>query len=234
MVINQLIEKTFQGEGNEVGKLSTLIRFSGCNLRCPFCDSKQTWVTDNTNLHISGNNIKLLVTKINNLHTHNLILTGGEPFLNINNLLFWYLIKNTYKNKTIEIETNGTCISKIRTLEKYNVKIVISPKFDENCYISNTKFDESILYSFDYNNFIIKFIYYPEIEKRIKDFIRKANINRNKIYLVPLTPTLSDKNFQEIYKINFIATAKKAIEFGVNFSPRIQIDLFEGDHQEKL
>ena len=55
--INQVIKETFQGEGDSVGRLSTLIRFSGCNLKCPFCDTKQTWNENKSDLILESDTI---------------------------------------------------------------------------------------------------------------------------------------------------------------------------------
>lgn len=40
--VNEIFS-SFQGEGTNMGKPCTFIRLQGCNLACPWCDSKNTW-----------------------------------------------------------------------------------------------------------------------------------------------------------------------------------------------
>ncbi len=93
---------TIQGEGHYTGRPAVFIRFSGCNLKCPFCDTKfDTYnlmtteeIIREINCLTSGNNSGLLV-----------VLTGGEPTLQVSS----ELIDALHKEKLyIAIETNGT------------------------------------------------------------------------------------------------------------------------------
>ncbi len=63
-----------QGEGTHVGVPATFIRLAGCDLRCEWCDTKDSWeITSGTELSIS--NI------VENVHYNHVVLTGGEPTL---------------------------------------------------------------------------------------------------------------------------------------------------------
>lgn len=88
---------SLQGEGARTGSPSVFIRFSGCNLKCPFCD------TD----HLDGvlmDDTEIL-TEVNKWPAQWVVLTGGEPSLWIDEELIALLHAN---GKKIAIETNGT------------------------------------------------------------------------------------------------------------------------------
>lgn len=89
---------SLQGEGAHSGVPSVFVRFSGCNLRCPFCDTR----------HQEG---KLLTDEeifdaVSGYPGCWVILTGGEPSLHID-ATFIERLKTT-TGKKIAIETNGT------------------------------------------------------------------------------------------------------------------------------
>jgi len=133
LYITQVIPRTIQGEGNRMGYPSTLIRLSKCNLKCSFCDTKESWKQGDE--YITEETIYTFLNKIENYKMQNIILTGGEPFLYANNELFWSILEKF--NGMIEVETNGTLITNrqmIDRLNKNNVQINLSPKLDIECY----------------------------------------------------------------------------------------------------
>lgn len=89
---------SLQGEGFHSGTPAVFIRFSGCNLRCAFCDTQ----------HQEGVSMSLeaILDEVNKYPGAPLVvLTGGEPSLFIDED-FVKALKNT--GKRIAIETNGT------------------------------------------------------------------------------------------------------------------------------
>lgn len=89
---------SLQGEGRHAGMPGIFIRFSGCNLRCPFCDTDHFNETEMSDDEI----FKAAVRYPGNW----IILTGGEPALHIDDTFISNLKKAT--GKKIAIETNGT------------------------------------------------------------------------------------------------------------------------------
>lgn len=105
---------SLQGEGYHTGTPSVFVRFSGCNLRCHFCDTQ----------HQEGKMFSLqeIVDEINEYPIAQLVvLTGGEPSLFIDEAFVTELKQKT--GKKIAIETNGT-----RTLPKILDWVTFSPK----------------------------------------------------------------------------------------------------------
>ncbi len=73
------IFSSLQGEGLRQGEPTIFVRFSGCNLRCEFCDTRDAWEEGNRN------NPGQIIERVKRLHadlpTPWICLTGGEPLL---------------------------------------------------------------------------------------------------------------------------------------------------------
>lgn len=89
---------SLQGEGFHTGTPAVFVRFSGCNLRCPFCDTQ----------HEDGRLMtdEAIVEEVNRHPARMVVLTGGEPGLWIDETLVDALHG---AGKYVCIETNGTC-----------------------------------------------------------------------------------------------------------------------------
>lgn len=92
---------TIQGEGPFTGRPAVFVRLSGCNLKCPGCDTDYT-----SRRHFMS--AQEIVAKILELATKDtlVVITGGEPFRQYN---IRYLLEVLYALRmTVQIETNGT------------------------------------------------------------------------------------------------------------------------------
>lgn len=118
---------SLQGEGYHTGQAAVFVRFSGCNLRCPFCDTDFSQSTDMT--------VADIVAEVQRLSPDPrvlVILTGGEPSLQTDDTLINALRAT---GKTLCIETNGTHplpagIDWITCSPKEGTRIVL-PRADE-------------------------------------------------------------------------------------------------------
>ncbi len=115
MRINEIFY-SLQGEGYWTGCASAFIRFSGCNLKCGFCDTRHASFTE-----MSAEEI---VEAIGRFAAKRVVLTGGEPTLQITRELLDRLHKLGYY---IQIETNGTIALPEEIISRIDW-ITLSPK----------------------------------------------------------------------------------------------------------
>lgn len=101
---------SLQGEGIHCGMPSVFIRFSGCNLRCPFCDTDFEHSVSMDAAQIADAVLKTLpegaLRAMEGGISPLIVLTGGEPSLQVNEALIGEL-RSRIGGK-ICIETNGT------------------------------------------------------------------------------------------------------------------------------
>ena len=90
---------SLQGEGRHTGRAALFVRFSGCNLRCPFCDTNFAAYRE-----YSAQQLTEELRRIGGACRF-VVLTGGEPTLQVDDRLTAALKAEGY---TIAMETNGT------------------------------------------------------------------------------------------------------------------------------
>lgn len=88
---------SLQGEGFYTGTPSVFVRFSGCNLKCPFCD------TDHADGRLMTDDE--IIEEVKRYACNRIVLTGGEPGLWIDDEFINKLHDNGFY---VCIETNGT------------------------------------------------------------------------------------------------------------------------------
>ena len=88
---------SLQGEGRNTGRAAIFIRFAGCNLRCSFCDTEF-----NTYREMSDEDI---LSAIRDYPSHFVVLTGGEPTLQVDEAFVDLLHQQGYE---VAMESNGT------------------------------------------------------------------------------------------------------------------------------
>ena len=111
MRVNEIFY-SLQGEGFNTGTPAVFIRFSGCNLQCPFCDTQ----------HQDGKEMTEgdIIEEVAHYKANLVVVTGGEPALQLTESLVEML---HFLGKTVAVETNGTV-----ELPKNVDWITLSPK----------------------------------------------------------------------------------------------------------
>ena len=152
---------TLQGEGAHSGIPAVFVRFSGCNLRCPWCDTDFTDSTPMTAEQIVSTMLDLYDTP--NERRKMCVLTGGEPSLQVDKPLIDALHKVGFY---ICIETNGThplpegidwitCSPKEGTklaLKRVNeVKVVFTGTYDPEIWRTQLEAEHWMLQPLRYN-----------------------------------------------------------------------------------
>lgn len=96
MKVNEIFY-SLQGEGRYTGVPAIFLRLSGCNLKCWFCDTQ----------HQDGKEMteEQIVAELLSFPARHVVITGGEPTLQINAGLTHLLHEAGFY---IQMETNGT------------------------------------------------------------------------------------------------------------------------------
>ena len=169
---------SLQGEGAQTGKPVIFVRLSGCNLKCPFCDTKHE-----EGLEMTLDDILQKVKEQSNVCNY-IIFTGGEPLLQLNEEIIQFF---THAGYGIGLESNGIIpISlSMRDLVSY---ITISPK----------KIDETLKVNF--KNIYIDEIRVPLMNgQRITDDQFKLLPYAEKYYISPIFEVSAKNTVQNIH-----------------------------------
>ena len=240
---------SIQGEGLYAGVPSIFVRFSGCILACPWCDSKYAW-NINSGIDCSTFDFNKLP------ECKHLVITGGEPMMFIENHEFIsFLHKCTERFEVITFETTmlrtiydiydstiNKNISRLQNLlsfgeNKTKIVLSISPKLELDCYKSQTVTIEDIYNFYSLDNITLrdncelyyKLVYDPDNLDIINSFVTDINYKHmDKIYLMTKTPLpIKGEVFNNYeYICNCKDTIDRCLKLGVKYSPRLHIDVY--------
>jgi 7-carboxy-7-deazaguanine synthase len=100
---------SLQGESTWMGRPTVFVRFAGCNLNCPWCD------TQYAKKEFKEMDIESVVEEIKEYNCRYICFTGGEPLLQYEELIN---ISEHFPGYHISVETNGS----IEILQRPNIQ----------------------------------------------------------------------------------------------------------------
>ena len=213
------IFSSIQGEGPHAGKPSVFLRTALCNLKCVWCDTKYTWDWDNYDYskEVHELPIEKVIEKIKEFEPKHLVITGGEPLIQQNDIAS--LLSKLGDDYFVEVETDCTIIPNSALLEHVN-HWNVSPKTSNS---GNSREAREIPQCYDFfaklENSVFKFVIENESDLvEIDELITKYSIAKNKILLMPQASTKDELNLKK-EEIEKIAIAK-----GLLFSSRLQVE----------
>lgn len=117
MRVNEIFY-SLQGEGRFTGTPAVFLRLSGCNLKCPFCDTEHE---DGVEMQPAE-----IISEILKYPSRHIVITGGEPSLQLDRDFVDCLHQYGY---LVQVETNG-----VKRLPDNVDWITCSPKYKPICY----------------------------------------------------------------------------------------------------
>lgn len=196
-IVKLPVTETFisiQGEGTNVGMYAFFIRSFGCNLRCIWCDTKQSYGKNRFSLYTLSD----IASIIKSSPVKTVILTGGEPA--IYHDFFSSLIDMA--QATYFMETNGTIW--IGDLIKKLKFVSISPKLNS----SKERYDINIIKQFIRSDTDMEIKFVVGNLKDIDDAVKIAKVVLNiraslPIIIQPVELTDYNTEIKAIYRMVF-------------------------------
>lgn len=228
-----------QGEGRNIGRLRSFLRLSGCNLQCRWCDTPYTWNWEGTHWpgiddapdplpkysqdrEMLALSISDLVARLRALPAEGLVITGGEPLVQMRGLTeLIRALKADNAALLVEIETNGT-IAPGAELAALVDLFMVSPKLDHALNREGSAIRAGALAAFAALP-AATFKFVAAVASDVAEVARLArefSIPPNRIYIMPLG-TDSDALIR-----TGAALIDSVIAHGFNYSDRLHIHLF--------
>ncbi|MEN0063600.1 MAG: 7-carboxy-7-deazaguanine synthase QueE [Myxococcota bacterium] len=228
------IFESIQGEGPFVGRPSTFVRLSGCNLQCVWCDTPHTWNWEGTTFdHHSGRKYRRddevltlsdeeIVEVVATFASRAFVLTGGEPLAQQRNLVsLMHALRRRWPKATFDLETNGT-IAPRSEFDALATHYVVSPKL-KNSGMPQAKRATSALEVFAASTkatFKIVVAGHDEELTEVRDLQARLGLAASRIMLMPegTTPAQLDAHGPRV--------AAWCLEYGFRLSDRLHVRLY--------
>ena len=170
---------SYQGEGIYAGIPQIFVRFSGCNLRCNYCDTPKSLKINSCSKYFTT---QALFEYINDVFNKNkekfygqkpsVSFTGGEPLIYVD--FISELLQKYLKNRfSVYMETNGSLPQQIKKVYKYCDVVSMDIKFQSACKKDLFKEHKNFLEVCKKKVFVKTVI---TKDTREKEFVRAVNL----------------------------------------------------------
>jgi organic radical activating enzyme len=212
---------SLQGEGPNAGTPAFFVRLARCNLRCRWCDTGYAW---DFGRHRFEEAVKVMevgeVAKaVRRGHQPNLVITGGEPLLQQDNLV----VLLAELERDVEVETNGTVLPRAELLGRVE-RWIVSPKLSSSGAPEGARFRPEALQALRQSGRAwLKIVVLDETEaEEAERLVDAAGWPRDKVCLMPRALTRAELRERS----PLVARACLARHF--RFSTRLQLELWDG------
>lgn len=188
--------ETIQGEGVLVGTPVLIIRLSGCQLRCSYCDTKFSW---DEGTEIPDDEIIKIVKRTDKDW---IMFSGGEPLEPFKIQSITKVIR-AVKEKYYTVETNGVNHEFDRSL--FDI-VTVSPKTEADAKYWYEQKDKN-------KNIYIKVV--TDLRSVGLNLIKYAD------YLMPLTTFNEERDIEIKRRVWWYC-----VKHNIKYSPRLHVDLF--------
>jgi len=212
---------SLQGEGFLAGVPSVFVRLAGCHLRCKWCDTKYAW-DQTAGMHYS---IEKIVQTVQQTQSKFVVITGGEPMINIDLSQLAKSLKA--RGKHITIETAGIVFIPDLACDLMSISPKLSnsiPAEPELATIhEDSRLDTAVLGELiDNYKYQLKFVVDSradllEIQQTIEEI---GNVDTEKVMLMPQAATRDEL----LAKSPMVADMCKSTGFA--FGQRLQLMLW--------
>lgn len=214
IAINEMFY-SIQGEGPNAGAPAVFIRFQGCQLRCPWCDTGSSLDPDDPHRNLTPDKI---LAEISAWPCKHVVITGGDPSFQIEALdeLSHFLLRHEY---TLEMETSGlrpVPLEICHRFERINVGLKLP---NESQPFADSYYRAAIAHYRTLPQACFKIVIDGEEDIRfvVERLIGTGLLRRERVVLMPLGITPEEQN----RRAPLVIEACKA--HGFRFTPRLHI-----------
>lgn len=208
MKVTELFGPTLQGEGPHAGKLVSFLRLAGCNLSCPWCDTKYAQGEMGAiEMRPEGVAASLVA-----MDAEVAVITGGEPLLQVEEIIDVACRINGELD--LHLETNGTIAPTEELLECFE-HVSVSPK--REALATDAGLDALRAWA-EHDWPAFKFVVADEDDvAEVAEVVYELSIAPRQVWLMPLGATRKD----QVLRLPVIA--ELAVQYRFNLSPRLHV-----------
>lgn len=221
--------KSIQGEGNLQGMPSIILRLTGCNLSCKWCDT-QMLINQDKGIEYTDD---MLLKVLESYNCSHIIITGGEPTINENlNELIKIIRDNGYY---VTVETNATNIMNLECdLVSMSPKLSNSICYTEQDEVTISKYNNlrininAIKHYIHNNNYQIKFVckdLQSDIDE-VKDILMHiGEYDLTKVMIMPLADSR-----EQLYLVQK-ELIRLCVENNLRYANRLQLQVWNNKEE---
>ncbi len=210
-----------------MGRATTFLRLTDCNLLCQDCDSSYSWDEgEEKNCYDVLSELEKYTPDPpfigGHIYRHYIAVTGGEPLLQAEEV--GKMILAAPLTWMWGIETNWTIFDPTSAFTTHDMHFIVSPKLSSMHPDGLKRFDKRWIELSKHTIDKVYFKFVVDDDNDIKEmiqFLNKYRIPRDKAWIMPKCIT-ADEHMDK-WKWVF----GKAVECGVNASPRLHVLAFD-------